>query len=124
MADNAVMGTVQCPWCDCKTAVAKEMRSGAYITCPPVHDGGCNYQGFGRSKVSASKMAGKILKWSSVEMRKKHLGEAAAKPEPVAVEAVEVVAVAEVLRPEPVPEPPKKKSALEVPIWDVLAGRA
>lgn len=127
MADNAVMGAIKCPVCGCAKATAKEMRSGAYIVCPPEHDGGCNAQFMGRSKTAAHKIARGVTKWASTEQRKKHLGEAAAKPEPVAVEAVEVVAVAappvEEAKPVLQPEPAKKKSVLEVPIWDVMTGR-
>ncbi|ARJ65501.1 hypothetical protein WV31_07460 [Magnetospirillum sp. ME-1] len=123
MADNAVMGAIKCPVCGCAKATAKEMKSGAYIVCPPEHDGGCNAQFMGRSKTAAQKIAKGVTKWASTEARKKWLGNAAAKVEPVAVEVVEDVAP-----PAPTPEPeklnaqPPKRSIFEMGIADVLMG--
>lgn len=121
MADNAVMGTIKCPVCGCAKATAKTMKSGAYIVCPPEHDGGCNAQFMGRSKTAAHKIAKGVTKWSSPDMRKKWLGEAAPKVEPVAVEAVEEVEPP-APRPEPTPAPPPKRSMWDMPIADVLGG--
>jgi hypothetical protein len=121
MADNAVMGAIKCPVCGCTSATAKEMKSGAYIVCPPEHDGGCNAQFMGRSKTAAHKIAKGVTKWASTEARKKHLGAAAPKVEPVVVEAVEVVA-APAPTPEPMPAPPPKRSMWDMPISDVLGG--
>lgn len=124
MADNAVMGTIKCPVCGCVKAKAKEMKSGAYIVCPPEHDGGCNAQFMGRSKTAAQKIAKGVTKWASTEARKKWLGNAAEKVEPVAVEAVEEVASSPAATPEPekAPAPPPKRSLWDTPISDVLGG--
>lgn len=123
MADNAVMGAIKCPVCGCAKAMAKEMRSGAYIVCPPEHDGGCNAQFMGRSKTAAHKIAKGVTKWNSAEMRKKWLGAAAAKVEPVKAEAVEEVAAPEpASTPEPMPAAPPKRSLWDMPISDVLGG--
>jgi hypothetical protein len=123
MADNAVMGAIKCPVCGCAKATAKEMKSGAYIVCPPEHDGGCNAQFMGRSKTAAHKIAKGVTKWNSTETRKKWLGAGAAKVEPVTVAAVEEAAAPEPAPvPEPTPEPAKKPSIWEMPITSVLGG--
>lgn len=127
MADNPVMGAAACPLCGCKTAIAKEMKSGAYIVCPPEHDGGCNQQTMGRSKTAAVGIARKVTKWTSPEMREKYLPKTAAKPvepEPAPV-AVVAVAVAEPVKPAaPPPTPPQKRSIWDMPISDVLGGKS
>lgn len=126
MADNAVMGSIKCPVCGCAKAAAKEMKSGAYIVCPPEHDGGCNAQFMGRSKTAAHKIAKGVTKWASTEARKKWLGATAPKVEPVKVEAVEEVekveAHATAPTPDPTPAPPPKRSIFEMGIADVLLG--
>lgn len=116
MADNRVMGAVTCPYCGCQNAIAKEMRSGAYVTCPPEHDGGCNSQWMGRSRSAKHHAAKKVSKWHDPQLKAEILAvvEPAAKPSSrkpkAAPQTVETPSPQPEPQPNPQPQPEAPKS--------------
>lgn len=101
MANNRVFGTVTCPVCGCAHAQAKELASGAFIVCPPMHDGGCNTQVFGRSRAAREAIAKKVNKWNDPDVRKEILGAAPAAPKKAAAPKKPAATP----EPDPMPDP-------------------
>ncbi len=100
------LGKIACPLCGHPGANAKMTGNAksTCITCPPMHDGGCNSQVFGRSPKAIKLTAQKVTQWTDSDLRKHLVGGADPEPPPASPPA----------DPTP-PAPPKRRTPAPKP---------
>ena len=66
---NTVAGDAACPLCDHPVTVKVSATRHLYFTCPPPGDGGCGHQMFCRYGASDRKVAERVTRWRTPELR-------------------------------------------------------